>query len=262
VGLAAPGAFGLPGVWELTAGRSSVAFLDAAADPSGPEAHVTEARTSVALALSDWRTAALRWSLRTSYDDWHAAGRFVGLGGGVEIRHPAAPVALRADASGRWSGAALLPLARVSAVGRRGTPGGAVEAVLVAGAAFTSAASPRGLWAGAGTGAASDALLRAHPLLDGEGAVRGTFHAPRLLHGSGEVRWWLHDAGPLRFGVAAFADAAAAGRAGAAAARAVDAGAGLRLALPGKRAPLRLDVARGLGDGAAALSLGWAVGPP
>jgi len=59
-------------------------------------------------------------------------------------------------------------------------------------------------------------------------------------------------------GVAAFADAASATRrlvpgTGSE----VDAGVGLRLALPGAAGALRVDFARGLRDGRQALSAGW-----
>ncbi|HJR59353.1 MAG TPA: hypothetical protein VJ813_08150, partial [Vicinamibacterales bacterium] len=120
-----------------------------------------------------------------------------------------------------------------------------------------AAGAPRALWPGAGTGHARGVLLRAHPLLD-DGRITGDVFGRRLYHVGVEARRWLTPAMKvLRLAPAAFLDVAAAedrlqpGRAWHA-----DAGAGLRIALPGSGV-LRLDVGKGLRDGATALSMGW-----
>ncbi|HXH05269.1 MAG TPA: hypothetical protein VNI83_01635, partial [Vicinamibacterales bacterium] len=68
--------------------------------------------------------------------------------------------------------------------------------------------------------------------------------------------------GPIVLSAAAFADTAAVRHRRAAADRLwlVDAGAGLRLGAPWLPGRLRLDAARGLRDGAFAVSIGWSPG--
>jgi hypothetical protein len=99
--------------------------------------------------------------------------------------------------------------------------------------------------------------LRAHPLLD-DGVIRGVF-GQRLAHAGAEWRYWR---GPvlrvLHMAPAVFVDAARAlrvpafgdGRAH------FDAGAGIRVAIPGAGV-LSLDLAKGLRDGATSLAFGW-----
>jgi hypothetical protein len=72
------------------------------------------------------------------------------------------------------------------------------------------------------------------------------------------VQRWLDRPALVRLGVAAFADAAVARR-GEQRARVenVDVGVGLRVRLPMLDRVLRIDVARGLSDGAKALTVGW-----
>ncbi len=113
--------------------------------------------------------------------------------------------------------------------------------------------APPALWPGAGTGRGRADLLRAHPLLEG-GVVRGPAFG-RSLWSAGlefDSRPWR--LGLLRAGLACFVDAA---RFGGRSPAQVDAGVGIRLAGFGPDGELSLDAARGLKDGAAALSLVW-----
>src|SRR5690606_8547737 len=142
--------------------------------------------------------------------------------------------------------------------------GDALEALLMMHGQLTHEDAPRAHWAGAGTGRVGGSLLRAHPLLE-HGIVRGPFWAPRLAGGTLELRRWLGDAGPVRVGAATFLDAAVADGAPVlpatrsdGAASAVDAGLGLRLALPAGPT-IRLDAAWSLATGAPAFSAGWSV---
>jgi hypothetical protein len=128
---------------------------------------------------------------------------------------------------------------------------------LRAGFSAVAPGAPLALWPGAGTGQGRDGLLRAHPLLD-DGVIRGVF-GQRLAHAGAEWRYWR---GPvlrvLHMAPAVFVDAARAlrvpafgdGRAH------FDAGAGIRVAIPGAGV-LSLDLAKGLRDGATSLAFGW-----
>jgi hypothetical protein len=127
-----------------------------------------------------------------------------------------------------------------------------------AGASLASEGTPLLSWSGAGAGQARAELLRAHPLLH-DGVIRDAVFGRGLVSGGVEWRRW---AAPIkrvmRFGPALFVDTARAydvpeygdPRAH------VDAGAGLRLAIPGAGV-LRTDVAVGLRDGKWAFSVGW-----
>jgi hypothetical protein len=119
------------------------------------------------------------------------------------------------------------------------------------GAAFSDA--PPDLWFGGDTGHASHVLLRAHPLLD-DGRLATERLGRRIVHASAEAQhWW--GLSVARFGAAVFVDAArVASRVDPGGRGDVDAGAGVRLAIPGLRGTFRVDGARGLRDGATALS--------
>ena len=103
-------------------------------------------------------------------------------------------------------------------------------------------------------------LLRAHPLLDGS-ELRTEQLGRTIVHASGEAqRWWAAPAG-IRVAVAAFADSARVVDRLQSGARAdLDAGLGVRAALPGLPGAFRLDVGKGLRDGATAVSFVYDVG--
>jgi hypothetical protein len=121
--------------------------------------------------------------------------------------------------------------------------------------------APLALWPGAGEGQMRAPLLRAHPLLN-NGVVDLTSASAfgrTLAFGSAEVQRWFERPTIARLGVAVFTDL---GRASRQAADGhtpvyVDAGAGLRIKIPGTPGVLRADVAHGLRDGANALTVGW-----
>jgi hypothetical protein len=102
--------------------------------------------------------------------------------------------------------------------------------------------------------------LRAHPLLDG-GIVRGRVFGRTLAHATIERQSWPWRQGPLEIGWALFIDGAkpwGTGRPGQVAWN-VDGGAGLRARVPGMKSYLRIDVAKGLADGALAGSIAWRI---
>jgi hypothetical protein len=125
------------------------------------------------------------------------------------------------------------------------------------GGAFTTADTPPDLWFGGDTGHARTALLRAHPLLE-DGALRSDRLGRRLLQATLEAQQWWR--GPAGIGAAAavFADAADVARRLQPGARGdVDVGVGARLTVPGLAGVFRIDVARGLRDGATAVSFAY-----
>ncbi|MDP2390088.1 MAG: BamA/TamA family outer membrane protein, partial [Acidobacteriota bacterium] len=81
----------------------------------------------------------------------------------------------------------------------------------------------------------------------------------RLAHASIEYRHPLWLPAMARVGLAVFADAARALHRldGSSSRLHVDAGVGVRLALPGKGGAMRLDVARGMHDQQVVVSAGW-----
>jgi hypothetical protein len=103
------------------------------------------------------------------------------------------------------------------------------------------------LWPGGDTGVVRSTLLRAHPLLD-DGAIRASALQRLLPNASLEYQRRVASRRALQLGWAAFVDASN---------RHVDSGIGLRFKLPAAPSVLRIDVARGIRDGAAALSASW-----
>ncbi len=221
-----------------------------------PEEAVVEQRRGGSVALSQWTSTLTRWQLGAGFDRWAGIGRTGTVSALVDQRlfddrlSVHARGSFVAGAFRTWTAASGLDFR--SSVRHSG-------AVLIgaAGVEAAGAESPRALWSGAGTGHGRGPLLRAHPLLD-DGRIDGDVFGRRLFSASGEGRHWLKPVmGVIRIAPAVFVDAAGArhrlrpGRAWH-----VDAGAGLRVALPGAGV-LRLDLAKGLRDGATALSIAW-----
>jgi hypothetical protein len=107
--------------------------------------------------------------------------------------------------------------------------------------------APLDLWSGGDTGVVRRTLLRAHPLLE-DGAIRASELHQVLPNVSLEYQHGITTYRVMQIGWAAFVDATS---------RHADTGVGLRLKLPGSASPLRIDFARGIRDGAAALSFSW-----
>ncbi|MGH7445046.1 MAG: hypothetical protein ACREKM_09225, partial [Longimicrobiales bacterium] len=264
IGVSAPDVFGMHGVTSLDAGVNNASF-----GAASETAFVRTTHRRVAFGMSDWATGALQWMAGASLDDWDARATYGGALGGVEFRTADERVALRGLVDGWWAPQTSERFGRGRVRATFRTRSSTItpdmqpyEALLVVGAQTTSARAPRDLWSGAGTGRGVRALLRAHPLMDDDGVIRSRFWAPSLAHATLELRRWLTSIGPVRIGAAAFVDAAVASGGPAALSggrSAIDAGGGLRLALPGVGTTLRLDAAHGLSDGASAVSIGWDV---
>jgi hypothetical protein len=117
-----------------------------------------------------------------------------------------------------------------------------------------TAFTPLALWRAGDTGQARPTLLRAHPVLD-HGRLRTDRLGRLFAQISFEIQRWWRVAGPVRAAAAAFGDAGRTARMRAGAAQNdVDLGLGARLALAGMSGIFRIDVARGLRDGATAVS--------
>lgn len=228
--LAAPRALGLPGRTEVGAMRRA----DGAA--------------SAWLRTTDWASGWLGWEIGARADRTGAAV-VPGLGGALRL---ARGRTLSARAGGlAWSDGALLAALDLAAHG--GDPSRRWSATARGSARAVTRGAPPGLWPtvdsrggraldGPFAGADPLPLLRAHDRASGTALFAGGLEA---------VGW---TGGTVRLGIAAFVDAA---RVRGAAAALVDAGTGLRLALPGVPGYARLDHAWGLADGARGWSFGW-----
>lgn len=237
------------GVWRMTAFAERQTY-------GALEDEVVEKRRGGYVSLSRWTSTATRWEVGAGVDTWDRQARTIGVTAAVDQRLSSDRVSIRLDAT--ILGGAFA--ARTAAIGMDWRSHAESQGlVLLAGGGWSAAtpAAPRALWPGAGTGHGRDVYLRAHPLLDG-GRIDADVFGRSIVHGSAEARRWL---GPvlkvLRIAPAVFVDIARAERRlHPGSAWHADAGAGIRIAVPGSGV-LRLDVGKGLRDGATAVSLGW-----
>jgi hypothetical protein len=240
------------GVWRLDASRETQTFgLGGAAEfeetrsRAGVEiANWVDRRTHLAggIALEQWTDRSRTAAVSGRVEFWPVGDRLSLAGGTTIWRGPNASFA-SADAAAHWrSTTALTGVVWRAEAGHRAA----------------TADSPASVWPGADSGTVRDVLLRAHPLLDA-GVIRGGVFGRRLTFGSLEVqRWFTSRTRPIRIAPAAFVDLARAwrGLSSSTDRLQVDAGAGIRLSLPGAGV-LRLDLAHGLRDGRTRVSLGW-----
>jgi hypothetical protein len=247
LGLSVPAPFG--GTWRLSAFTERQTYQDAET--------AIEARRGASLHVVNWTARGLRWETLLDVDRWGDGGRSLSLGLSIEQRLLDDRVSVHARIS------------RLTGSVNTWTLGGGTDwrsrlnnqgNVLIARVGFDVAGTnaPLALWPGAGTGQGRSELLRGHSLLNG-GVIRDGVFGRRLAHGGAEWRHWLQPKRrPLTIAPALFVDVARASRGLASFDRRghVDAGAGVRVVMPGAGV-LRIDVARGLRDGAMALSAGW-----
>ena len=242
----APRAIG-GGIWTVDASRETQTFAGAAGISE-------EVRSRAGLTVSNWVTERARVGGGLAIESWSGRGREAALSGHAEFWPIVERLEVAAGATG-WIGGGRFATAQASA--RWWSSPGTTGTVWVADGGYrvASGASPRSIWPGAGTGHARDVLLRAHPLLDG-GVIRDGVFGRHLVFANLEVqRWFPLRRLPIRLGPAAFVDSARASGGDGGRAQ-FDAGAGLRVAIPGMGV-IRLDLARGLRDGRTALSVGW-----
>jgi hypothetical protein len=203
----------------------------------------------------------LRYEISAGLGSWDGARRAASVGVAVEHRLFNDRIGVTASAT-NWmavAGGPAFPTASVVAAFRSSDEPVGFVALARGGADWAGVAAPLALWSGAGEGRARTGLLRAHPLLD-DNVIAGPIFGRSVYSVNLEAQRWFSKPSLLRIGVAAFTDMAKAShRVEAARGKAfqVDAGAGLRLRLPGREATLRVDYGRGLRDGADAVTIGW-----
>jgi hypothetical protein len=247
VAYSAPGPWG---IWTLRAAQETQTFGRSA---------IEETRTTIGGEIGNWLTERLHLSAGLASERWNALGRTAAVSTRAQLWPVIDRVSLEGGVAG-WRGSdARFAAADVrTRLRSRTTPTGTVF-LGEAGFQIASAAAPASIWPGADTGHARDVLLRAHPLLDAGIIADGVF-GRRLWFASAEAQHWLSPIAHhlLRLAPAVFVDTARASR-GLAESNVriqIDAGGGVRLALPGAGV-LRIDVAHGLRDGRTALSVGW-----
>jgi hypothetical protein len=253
LGLDAPAPFG--GVWSVSAFGERQSY-------AGQASIVEESRRRVEFTISNWTLAGLRWEGSLALDRLRLAqarsgGQAFAIAGTAHQRLGGDRAYIEARA-GYWAGDVSASTLAIRSEWRSRTGNEGWVWLARAGADRAAADAPLALWPGAGTGHGRDVLLRAHPLLD-KGIVRGGAFGRQLIHGGVEARQWLQPPRRLfRFAPAIFLDAARSFRGfdGTDQPWQFDAGAGIRLAVPGSGV-LRIDVAHGLRDGRNALSIGW-----
>ena len=221
-----------------------------------------ESRRRAAFTWSNWTDAGLRWEGAVALDRMRDARRH--SGGETFAASGAAQQWFDGDRAyveargGAWAGDASTWTVSLISEWRSRTQHEGQVWIARAGGDVAGSDAPLALWPGAGTGQARDVLLRAHPLLDNGIVGNGAF-GRRLIHSGVESRLWLQPGRtPIRLAPAVFFDAARSSRGLEPTSQPwqLDAGAGLRLALPGS-GMLRIDIAHGLRDGRNALSIGW-----
>ena len=241
--MTAPAPWG--GLWGVDAFGERQEFTSGAIPPAR--------HSGAGMTVSNWVNPWLRLSARGGADQWDALGSLGTASGAVRAASRRERVVIDAGASG-WAGPrrfaqATASIRTQSSVRRRGLvfhAGG--------GASLATAETPPDAWFGGDTGRARPVPLRAHPVTD-EGRLRMDQIGRRLVHASIETRHWWSVSPLLDLGAAAFGDAARVSRRLEPGARGdLDAGIGLRLAVRGIDGVFRLDAARGLRDGATALS--------
>jgi hypothetical protein len=241
-----------PAPWGGTWGLDADAERQPFDTPGFPSAERRAAR----LALSDWATGTLRWEAHAGVERWEDAGAFGLLGAAVTFRSASDAAAATASVS-RWAGDRGFGAVQAAATVRSRSEREGVVLQAAGTLVRVSGSTPLDAWPAGDTGHARRALLRAHPVLDG-GRLRVARLGRSLLGGSAEAQHWWRGPGPFRTAGAIFVDAArTADRLGAPALHDADVGIGARFAVVGLAGSFRVDLAKGLRDGATAVSIAY-----
>ena len=210
-------------------------------------------RTGALLHVADWTTSTVRVGLGAGVDRWNSIGARGRIAG--DARWLSADDRLDARAgAGAWLGGGAFGQLQASFRVRSTTELQGYVGTMTSTFRLASNATPLDLWFAGDTGHAQDALLRAHPVLD-DGYLRLERLGRALVNVSLEGQHWWRARGVLRAGAAAFADAGRTLRILDASATAdADVGIGARFAVIGMPGIFRVDLAKGLRDGATALS--------
>lgn len=232
------------GIWQVDAVAERQPFSD---DRQPSE------RVFGELAFARWETANLRWSAGGGFFRWKVFGRYASASGSARLVSTDNRATLQAAVQA-WAGTRRFTSWQLAGGVRTSTNQTGGVALVRAAASGVTSRTLGALWPAGDTGHARATLLRAHPLLD-RGRLRVERLGRRLVTASIEGQWWVRQ-GPVSLAPAAFVDLGWTGqRMQGGALRDADVGAGLRLAALGIGGTLRIDVARGLRDGASALSL-------
>ncbi len=247
------------GVWQVDLDWQRQSY----GSPDGLQ--IDETRLAGDLGLRTWLTPQLRVAVSAGVDSWRRddadAFRSLHLTAALERRFLRDRLTARV-AAGRWVSLGAAAFATFDADVSVRSSGDSRPVVVVArgGVSLASAAAPLALWSGAGEGRSRAPLLRAHALMH-DGRIDGPAFGRTLASGTLELQHWLRRPSLVRIGGAVFADAAAVGQRPAFTAPGrpllVDAGAGLRVRVPGRSGAFRLDFVRGLRDSARALMIRW-----
>jgi hypothetical protein len=240
---AAPAPWG--GLWGVDAFTERQPFTD--------DVLPISRRRGAHVSVSEWVAPWARTSIRGGVERWNGVDTFGMFGAGLRVLSMGERLEGRVDVAG-WKAASSFGTIDVgttmrSKVDRRG------QVFLGrAGLGAATVDTPADIWFGGDNGRARSVLLRAHPLMT-DGQMRVDQIGRQIVFASGETqRWWAGTAG-VRFGAAAFVDVARVDERASPRARTdVDVGVGARLAVPGISGVVRIDVAKGLRDGATALS--------
>jgi hypothetical protein len=221
--------------------------------PFTTDALPTSHRRGAHVSMSEWIAPHLRASIRGGLERWDAVDTFGTLGAGLRMLSLGERLDARIDLSG-WKASSSFGTVDAGATMRSRADRRGQVFVGRAGLGLASAHTPADVWFAGDVGRARTVLLRAHPLMT-DGQMRVDQIGRQIVYTSGETqRWWMGTAS-VRIGAAAFVDVARVDRRAESLARTdVDVGIGARLSVPGVSGTVRIDVAKGLRDGATALS--------
>ena len=235
VAMAVPTLAHWTGVWRITGGWERQTYRHSTTT-------IESDRRYASVSFGDWASSRVRWHLGAALDRWNDGATQTSILGEVERRVAGDRVALTVTsrAAARFGAATVSARWRSSLDGLTGWHATGVLAAV-------TRSAPLDLWSGGDTGVVRSTVLRAHPLLE-HGAIRASELQRVLPNASIEYRRRVASRPALQLGWAAFVDATN---------RHVDSGLGLRFKLPASPSVLRIDIARGVRDGATALSASW-----
>jgi len=256
VAAALPAGIGIPGVLRIGENWDRFRFADALGN-----AVEEESRRARHIGFGGWVTAAVRPSLSLTYDRWSADRNFLGVSAKLDVYARDDRLRIRAggtqaaglsgtgaytqlEAGARWASA--ITIARPSWSARVGVN-------------WASEGTPQGAWPIVGTNLEWAIPLRAHSATAG-GLLNPASTGRRVAHAGLTTDYPVHRFGVIVLAAGAFLDGARIdhGADGSGANRwLLDLGGGVRLGVgDGKLGVFRLDLAHGLTDGKAAVTIG------
>ena len=233
------------GLWGVDAFTERQPFTDAVLPMSR--------RRGAHLSMSEWIAPWARASIRGGVERWDGVDTFGMFGAGVRALSMGERFDGRVDVAG-WKASSSFGTLDMGATLRSKVDRRGQVFVGRAGLGAATVDAPADIWFAGDNGRARNVLLRAHPLMT-DGQMRVDQIGRQIVYASGETQRWWEAKARVRFGAAAFVDVARVDERASSRARTdVDVGVGARLAVPGISGVVRVDVAKGLRDGATALS--------